>query len=742
MRTLRLRACAPFVAALVLVLPVCSVAQMQQSRADGPRGGPLGAIPTIQLPAPDVGYLEYEDATSEVIGPLRFGVMIPAELEIGDEAAWSVTPDGTTLVARLRLVAPDAFSLGVEFAEYDLPPGGALWVYDDAMTTVLGPFTQEDRIPTGEFVVEPFPGDTVVLEYDQPSSLPPASTLLLRGLIYDYRNLFELETTLEQGFGDGGCEQVNVNCPEGDPYPDQKRATVRTVYQGGLCSAMLINNTANDAEQLLYTANHCGQGSTTVVRFNYQTANCAGGTAPTNQQVSGATLLANDVDTDGRLMRITGSIPDAYEPFYAGWSRASLDSSFSFALAMHHPGGNPKKIAIDSNGAFKTSANFIGIGLVKVWSVSFDFGSTEGGSSGSPIFDQDNRIRGTLTGGPDNPCNNALYGRFHSFWDETNISTWLDPLGTGPTSIDGFDPFEDVSPANLVSILPGSGPAGGFQDVTLSGTGFEGVTSVTFGGVAALDFDVVGGTQIDATTPPGTQGQTVNVAVTDTFGTDTLVSAYTYTANPAPSVDTITPDSGLVAGGTVVTISGTTVLGVTEVQFGGVPGTGLVLDGATSLDVTTPSAPPGPVDVTVIGNGQDVLVDGFTYTDPGAFVNVGVGLAGQFGLVPNLTGTGDLSPGGAGFTLQTLLAKASAPGAMFIGLVVGAAPFKGGTLYAFPYVLQFPITNGPIGVLNLPGQIPVGIPPGTEIIVQQAFSDTAAVQDVSLTQGLKLIVGA
>jgi len=234
----------------------------------------------------------------------------------------------------------------------------------------------------------------------------------------------------------------------------------------------------------------------------------------------------------------------------------------------------------------------------------------------------------------------------------------------------------------------------------------------------------------------------VDVAVTDSFGTDTLVSAYTYTANPTPDVDTIDPSEGLVDGGTLVTISGSTVVGVSDVQFGGVSGTGLsILDG-TSLEVTTPPNPAGAVDVTVIGNGSDVLTDGFTYTDPGSFEDVGVGLAGQFGLIPDLGGSGDLAPGGDGFQLQTLLAKASAPGTMFVALTEGAAPFKGGTLYAFPFVLQFPIVNGPLGILNISGQIPVGTPPGLEIILQQAFSDGAAVQGVSLTQGLKLIVGA
>jgi hypothetical protein len=56
----------------------------------------------------------------------------------------------------------------------------------------------------------------------------------------------------------------------------------------------------NDGTQYVYTANHCGQGSTTVFKFKYQKPACSSGTAPTTNNVSGAVLLANDVDTDGR----------------------------------------------------------------------------------------------------------------------------------------------------------------------------------------------------------------------------------------------------------------------------------------------------------------------------------------------------------------------------------------------------------------------------------------------------------
>ena len=63
----------------------------------------------------------------------------------------------------------------------------------------------------------------------------------------------------------GNCE-VNVNCPEGIDWQDQKRGVVRihlkrdgnTYY----CSGSLVNNTKTDNIPYILTANHCGFNST------------------------------------------------------------------------------------------------------------------------------------------------------------------------------------------------------------------------------------------------------------------------------------------------------------------------------------------------------------------------------------------------------------------------------------------------------------------------------------------------
>jgi hypothetical protein len=84
------------------------------------------------------------------------------------------------------------------------------------------------------------------------------------------------------------------------------------------------------------------------------------------------------------------------------------------------------------------------------WTVRWDRSTTtEGGSSGSPLFDQNHRIIGQLWGGGAS-CNNLnspdYYGRISKSWEPSGSNTtnqlkhWLDPNTLGAGFVDGYDP--------------------------------------------------------------------------------------------------------------------------------------------------------------------------------------------------------------------------------------------------------------------------------------------------------------
>ena len=124
----------------------------------------------------------------------------------------------------------------------------------------------------------------------------------------------------------------------------------------------------------------------------------------------------------------------------------------------------------------------------------------------------------------------------------------------------------------------------------------------------------------------------------------------------------------------------------------------------------------------------------------GAFVDIGPGTAGAFG-TPSLTGSGDLSPGGAGFTLQISDVAPNAFGLMFVGLNEAAVPFtvKGVAFYLdAPWLVQVPLGVDGAGSLSLSGTV-IGAMAGLDIAMQCLWADASGPAGVATgTNGLRL----
>jgi hypothetical protein len=97
-------------------------------------------------------------------------------------------------------------------------------------------------------------------------------------------------------------------------------------------------------------------------------------------------------------------------------------------------------------------------------------------------------------------------------------------------------------------------------------------------------------------------------------GLKDLVAPLTF--QPAAAlVTTVAPSGGGIAGGTVVTITGSYLTGATGVTFGGVAGTAFVVNSDSSITVTAPAHAAGAVDVVVLSpNGNGTKTGAFTYS--------------------------------------------------------------------------------------------------------------------------------
>ncbi|PJJ71104.1 IPT/TIG domain-containing protein [Diaminobutyricimonas aerilata] len=218
--------------------------------------------------------------------------------------------------------------------------------------------------------------------------------------------------------------------------------------------------------------------------------------------------------------------------------------------------------------------------------------------------------------------------------------------------------FDYVAPdaPSIIDLAPLSGPESGGTEVTITGVRFTGATAVTFGGAPGTALDVVDDTTIVVTTPPGVG--TVPVVVEHPDGSS-APGSFTYVPEGAPAVASLSPDSGPVAGGTPVTIIGTGFTGVTEVAFGGVPGTGLQILSDTRLTVVTPAHVEGRFPVIVTGPAGSSGPAGFTFVAPEA--PVVLDLAPRSG--PTSGGT-EVTIVGSGFTGATRVDFGGVPGSI------------------------------------------------------------------------------
>jgi hypothetical protein len=188
------------------------------------------------------------------------------------------------------------------------------------------------------------------------------------------------------------------------------------------------------------------------------------------------------------------------------------------------------------------------------------------------------------------------------------------PGGTSTAS--RADLYTYIPGPSVTGISPASGPVAGGTTVTITGTDLTGATDVEFGSTPATGFNPDGPDQITATAPAGTG--TVDITVTTPSGTSPTSDADRYEYIAAPSVTGISPASGPEAGGTTVTITGTDLLGTTDVKFGSTPATDVSVGGTAQITATAPPGT-GTVDVTVTtpsGTSATSDADQYSYVAP------------------------------------------------------------------------------------------------------------------------------
>jgi subtilisin-like proprotein convertase family protein len=487
-------------------------------------------IPTLALPALNNDrLLTLELEARRPDRAPRFAETRSVDVRPTTHGTWTINSEGLASW-KLRVSSPTAKSINLGFTEYWMPAGGELYLHSGRKDNwkVLGPFTPADNEVHNQLWTPVFPGDEVIVEVILPAEEQANLRLRLTDVNHDF-----LGFTEPAKFLSGSCN-LDVVCGAGDGWEivDKYRDIIRSVVvysRGGgtFCTGFLVNNTLQDGTPYFMTAAHCGMNAgnaaSLVTYYNFENSTCrqpdsgasgGGGDGVLGVNNTGAVFRAGNPASDMTLLELDDPIPVAANAFLAGWDNTYIVPTDT-VIAIHHPSTDEKRITFTFQQTFFTNgfngpADAAGTHLeVPDW----DIGTTEPGSSGSPIFDRFHRVRGQLHGGQAACGNNAYdtYGAIAHSWEgggtsATRLRDWLDPGNTGVTAIDGIDVNEP--PASLAG-SPLSQDACGTEEVVYSltiGSGFA-------GDVALSIEDLPTGLSASYSSNPAAPGSTVNLTI-------------------------------------------------------------------------------------------------------------------------------------------------------------------------------------------------------------------------------------
>ena len=239
-----------------------------------------------------------------------------------------------------------------------------------------------------------------------------------------------------------------MRCPQADPWCNQRRsvALILTLDSIGsrirLCSGALITNERRDFLPYLLTASHCldGNEGNWLFSFNYQSPDCSNpATEPDINAftISGATVRAARCRTDFALLELHQRPPGDYNVYYSGFDNS--DDKPEWGASISHPRGDIKKIAFYDQEGDRVDERCDTGCRVKSWEVELIEGTVEAGSSGAPLYNEDQQIVGQVFCGFSRlTCSSqdyALFGRFDESWDGGSSTAnrardWLNPNGS------------------------------------------------------------------------------------------------------------------------------------------------------------------------------------------------------------------------------------------------------------------------------------------------------------------------
>ena len=538
-------------------------------------------IPLTLISAPDLNPIHAEDITRDKNGLLyRIGVDRPANITLNNTGIWTTLPNGDRQW-QMHIKSPGAEAISFLFEVFKIYGGATLNIQDITGKPLHNTLTSKDVESHFMQNAALCFGDEMILTLHEPAHTK-TSEIFIDRIIYNYRSTGNPNA---QKINESEACEVNVNCsPVGNNWQDEKRGVARIYVVsgggGGWCTGSVVNNTALDCKPLFLTALHCGVSATAAnmnqwkFYFRYEAPTCTNPSVAGTLDdyfITGCVRLADSNDAGGDtgsdfLLVQMGSIANQattittmksanFNCYWNGWD--ANNTATTGGTGIHHPAGDIKKISTFNGTTVSTTwgGSVSNTHWRLTWSANSNgHGVTEGGSSGSPLFNNSSgRIIGTLTGGgsfctalnsPDS------YGKMSYHWtsngtpNNERLKTYLDPGNTGLLVLNGSsDPCTAVNPTAPVaqfSATPTTVNTGGTVSFTDLSTGSPTSWAWTISGSG---WSYTGGTSASSQSPQvifNTVGQyTVTLVASNSMGSDNEVKT---------NYITVTQQSGPCAG--------------------------------------------------------------------------------------------------------------------------------------------------------------------------------------------------
>lgn len=408
---------------------------------------------------------------------MHAGFSVKTQLSLSNSGNWEIFGD-TLFVWRVLIESPDANAIGVVFKDFNLSETAAINIYNKNADHYIGEFNHKNNNNLNILSCQLIAGDAVIVEFIE--KVVDISDISSSFSIDEIIHITEsgIDVFTEKDLGNSGQCHVNINCEEGTYWQNQKRGIARMLMRVGSsyywCTGSLVNNILQDGTPYFLTAAHCGKNATNEdmalwqFYFNLERPVCENIGNPDFKVLYGCLLMSQGPMLNGsdfKLLKLIQNPPPSYNVYYNGWNK--LDVPSDSGVTIHHPAGDAKKISTYTQTLISASPIISGQQMANnaAWRVTWSqtengWGATQGGSSGSPLFNSDGFIIGTLSGGSSGcstPSFPDFYGKLSYHWDKNGnncsekLSCFLDPNNTEITELQGWDPnFENYPPPGFV----------------------------------------------------------------------------------------------------------------------------------------------------------------------------------------------------------------------------------------------------------------------------------------------------